>query len=208
MDREQFFNEWSELHGGANVTGFTRGWLGFSYIVVKPLSKVGVTPNSISYLGLLLGVFTWFSSRSYWAPLFLMFSLIADGIDGSLAITSESVTRWGAILDSVIDRIVEFFWALAFIQIGAPKIIIGIAWVAALTQEYLRARTAGVGYRTIRVITIAERPVRAIFLAIGFLNYFSHLRLIALVAGIWMVAQVISLVMVFRDSYSALSSNN
>lgn len=208
MNLDNFLTEWSELHGGAKVSGFVRGWLRVSYLLVRPLVRIRITPDLVTYLGLLLGFATWLSATHGIAILLLILSLIADGIDGSLAIASQLTSRWGAELDSVVDRVVEFFWALTFIKIGAPVVVVGIAWLAALTQEYVRARAAGLGYRTIGVVTIAERPVRAIFLVIALISHLTKFHLVNLIAAMWLLAQLISLVVVLRDSYSALRSDN
>ena len=121
---------------------------------MKPLHLLKVSPNVITVAGLALGALTWAKAHYVSAIFLVLLSLIADGIDGSLAIVSKKTSLWGAALDSVIDRIVEFFWALTFYRIGAPVIVIGFAWVAALTQEYVRARAAGLGYREIGVVTV------------------------------------------------------
>ena len=108
----------------------------------------------------------------------------------------------------MVDRVVEFFWALAFIAIGAPIAVVAVAWLAAFIQEYVRARAAGVGYRTIGVITLSERPVRAIFLAVALLMHALTFHFTGVIASMWVVVQLISLVMVLRDTYAALRSDN
>jgi len=211
VSREEFFATWSALHGGAKISGFVKGWLHISYLIVRPLDSLRISPNFITLLGLGLGVLTWCQSHHLIALIYLLLSLIADGIDGSLAIIREKVSLWGAELDSIVDRLVEFFWALSFYRIGAPVIVVGVAWAAALTQEYARARAAGLGHRTLDVVTVAERPVRAIFLAVAMALYFvgfERVILVEIVAVLWMVLQCGSLVVVLRDSYSALQSDN
>ena len=54
------------------------------------------------------------NSNALWAPLILVISLICDGIDGSLAIITRQSSKWGALLDSVVDRLTEVFWVLGF----------------------------------------------------------------------------------------------
>jgi len=208
MNRDNFLQEWSELHGGAATTGVVRAWLGISYALIRPLLWLRISPNVVTICGLALGYLTWHESSHLISIAFLILSLVADGIDGSLAIALQRVSRWGAELDSVADRIVEFFWALAFIEIGAPAVVIGFAWAAAIIQEYLRARAAGLGYRSIGVVTISERPVRASFLFLALLAYNLHFHFATAIALIWLVMQVISLVMVLRDTYAALRSDN
>ena len=95
-------------------------------------------------------------------------SLLLDGIDGSVAIIGEKTTKYGALLDSVADRIVEVFWLLGLYIVGAPWQPILIIWLAAYLQEYMRARSNSLGVTEIIIVTWSERPVRAslIFIAI------------------------------------------
>jgi len=208
VNLDNFLTEWSELHGGAEISGFVKGWLKISYILIKPFIRLRVTPDLVTYAGLILGFLTWQRASHPIAILFLLLSLIADGIDGSLAIASQRTSRWGAELDSVVDRVVEFFWALAFIAIGAPIAVVAVAWLAAFVQEYVRARAAGVGYQAIGVITLSERPVRAIFLAVALLMHALQFHFASVIASMWVVVQLISLVMVLRDTYAALRTDN
>ena len=161
MDRSEFFNNWSRLHGNAKISGIVRGWLTISFLLVKPLAKLRVTPNILTLLGLFFGVLLYLNSLSIWAVLLLSLSLICDGVDGSLAIVSGRSSKWGAVLDSVIDRVTEFFWALTFISLSANQYIVIAALLIASIQEYLRARAGGLGLQEVGVVTIAERPVRA-----------------------------------------------
>ncbi len=208
MNRDKFFGQWSELHGGAQVTGMVKAWLTISFVAVKPLRALRLSPSMVSLAGLIFGILTWVQGRNPLGIIFLILSLFADGVDGTLAIVTNRVSRWGAELDSVIDRLVEFFWALTFIRIGAPVVIVAIAWVAALTQEYLRARVGGVGYRNISVVTICERPVRASLLFIALIAYLVSIHLVVAIASLWLVMQLYSLVVVLRDSYAALQRDN
>jgi phosphatidylglycerophosphate synthase len=208
MNRDNFFDQWSELHGGTQVTGIVKAWLTISFGAVKPLRALHLSPSTVSLAGLIFGVFTWVEGQNALGVIFLVLSLFADGVDGTLAIVTNRVSRWGAELDSVIDRLVEFFWALTFSRIGAPIIVVAVAWTAAITQEYLRARAGGVGYRDISVVTICERPVRATLLFIAMIAYLVSIHLVVAIASLWLVMQLYSLVVVLRDSYAALQRDN
>ncbi len=208
MDRESFFAAWSALHGGAAVKGAVRGWLWISFAVVRPLAKLKVSPNSLTLLGGVLAIGVWHFAGVIYGLICLALSLMADGLDGSLAIVTGKTSKWGAVLDSVVDRISEFFWALAFYAVGAPVIVIGVAWLAALTQEYVRARAAGLGQIEITLVTIAERPVRAIILALALLGDLLSIKITTTAAIVWLVMQVYSLVMVARNSFTFLQRNN
>jgi Phosphatidylglycerophosphate synthase len=133
------------------------------------------------------------SIESNWAIAFLVFSLIADGIDGSLAILTGKVSRWGALLDGFIDRIVEALWAFSLYLLGAPYQLVLIAWLAAFLQEYMRSRAASLGVTQLGVVTIGERPIRASILFIALVARAVDMDLVTLLAQIWAILQVISL---------------
>jgi len=145
MKQQDFFIIWSKLHGDAKVAGIVKAWLIISFALVKPLSKLKFTPNILTLLGLFFGILLYINAQSPWAALLLVLSLTCDGIDGSLAILTSKFSKWGALLDSAVDRITEVFWLLTLYKIGADiKLLLAIA-VFASVQEYLRARAGGLG---------------------------------------------------------------
>ena len=175
MKREEFFATWSKLHLGADIKGIVKGWLSISYLIARGLSAVRITPNVLTLLGVLTAAAALFYPYSVLALIFLVLSLICDGVDGSVAIVSGKVSKFGATLDAIADRISEALWFFALYQWGiAPEICLAL-FALALTQEYARARMASLGFHEIGVVTIAERPVRAsaiaIFMVLDLLNF-------------------------------------
>ena len=205
MNRDKYFATWSELHGGAKVAGIVKGWLIISYAISRPLVSVKVSPNLISLLGVLASVFTYSEAHHIYCVAILGASLLSDGIDGTVAILSGKASKRGAMFDAICDRVSEVFWALAFYKLGAPAWIIGAAFVFAFTQEYARARIAGLGDYRIDVVTIAERPVRASFLAIALIAFDLKISAMTTLATVWMIQQAIALVTVMRSGHSRLS---
>jgi CDP-diacylglycerol--glycerol-3-phosphate 3-phosphatidyltransferase len=176
MVREEFFDRWSEVHGGAEIKGIVRWWLSISFRVASLLRRLRVTANSMTVFGVIIAFLLIVALRDEGseqavplliAALLLVISLAADGVDGSLALLTGDVSRRGAALDAIADRLAESFWAFAFIQIGADYRVVVIAWLMAQTQEYIRARLGGLGVSEIGVVTASERPVRASFLAVA-----------------------------------------
>jgi len=190
--REEFFSEWSELHGGAEIKGVVKGWLTISYFICRPLKTLRVTPNVLTYLSLLLAIAYLYFIETNWAIAFLVLSLMADGLDGTLAIMSKKVSKWGAALDSVVDRVVETLWALGLFQLGAPWEWVLLAWLAAYAQEYMRARAGGLGIQEIGVVTIGERPIRASIIFIVLVARAFGLDCATLAAIVWAILQTIS----------------
>lgn len=205
MNKSEFFKSWSKLHGDAQITGIVKGWLTISFLLVKPLAKLKVTPNALTIFGLFFGVLLYLNALSNWAVFLLTLSLICDGIDGSLAIITGKASKWGAVLDSVVDRITELFWALAFIAIGANQSVVIAALLIASIQEYLRARIAGLGLREVGVVTIAERPVRASILFIAIIAYLINFEIVNILAVIWLIMQSFSILTVTKFAFKKLN---
>jgi phosphatidylglycerophosphate synthase len=204
VGRKEFFEKWSSLHGDTEVKGIAKAWLSISFVLVKPLAALRISPHVLTLAGILAAFGTWRTSHSVIGIVLLVFSLLCDGIDGSLAMVRGVDSTWGAVTDSVADRISEFFWALAFHALGAPVIVIAVAWVAAGTQEYVRARMGGLGAREIRAITIAERPVRATLLFIAMVGVQVNIDVTNRTAWMWAIMQLVSFVLVFNDGYVRL----
>jgi archaetidylinositol phosphate synthase len=189
-------------------TGVVKGWLTISYALSKPLVSLKVSPSLISVIGVIAAVFTYTEARRDYCIALLAISLVSDGIDGTVAILSGKASKRGAMLDALCDRIGEALWALAFYKLGAPAWIIGTAWVLAFTQEYCRARIAGLGDYRIDVVTIAERPVRASFLAVAIVAYDLKIVAVTTLAVIWTIQQAVALVTVMRSGYIRLSATD
>ena len=204
MKKDEFFSIWRRLHGDANISGIVKGWLSISYVIVKPLSKARVTPNILTIFGLFFGVLLYANAETFWAPALLVLSLICDGIDGSLAIVTNKSTKWGAILDSTVDRLTEIFWVLALYKIGADLKLLIIVLLTASVQEYVRARAAGLGVSEVGIVTFAERPVRASFVFIVFISLQFNFTIYNQIIVCWLSLQLISLFMLSRFTYSRL----
>jgi archaetidylinositol phosphate synthase len=205
MNQSEFFAKWSKLHGDATISGIVKGWLRISFILVRPIAKLKITPNMLSTFGLFFGVLLFFNAENNWAILLLITSLICDGVDGSLAIVTNKESKWGAAVDSIFDRLTEVFWALTFIAIGANQNVVMAAVLLAAVQEYLRARAAGLGLAEVGVVTIAERPVRAAILFVALVAAALDLEIINQIAIIWLVMQSISFFTISKNVYKRLS---
>ena len=173
------------------------------------LVKIGFSANSITIIGFLIGIVGWIAlamNLYYLALGMIIINRIFDGLDGSLAILQNVTSKTGAVIDSVVDRISEFFWALALVAIGANWAIVFAAVALASSQEYLRARAGGLGLTQIGVVSRAERPVRAIITAIALLSIHSSLKLVNGLAIIWLLIQFFAFVQVSKSAKARLLS--
>jgi phosphatidylglycerophosphate synthase len=205
MTKNEFFLAWSKLHGDAKVSGIVKSWLSISFPVSKALAKMRVTPNALTILGLVFGILLYMNSNAIWAPLILVISLICDGVDGSLAIITRQSSKWGALLDSVVDRLTEVFWVLALYSLGVDSKILITVLILASTQEYLRARAGGVGLKQVGVVTVAERPVRASFIFVALIAFNLNLEILNQITFVWLILQAISFLTVVRFTAAKLN---
>lgn len=78
--------------------------------IAKKLLRVGLYPNHITTLGLVIGVLsgiTIYIGNPILACLLLWFSGLLDVLDGAMARIGKLSSDWGSLLDIFFDRIVE-----------------------------------------------------------------------------------------------------
>lgn len=147
------------------------------------LSRLGVSPNVATLLGLLLaGVAAYFAAvgRLQLAALFAFVGAIFDMVDGALARRAGLVSKRGAFLDSTADRVSEgalllgllvYFLAPATADRTAA-VLTFVAFAGSVMVSYVRARAEGLGLggatRFEGLFTRSERvAVVVIGLAVG-----------------------------------------
>jgi CDP-diacylglycerol--glycerol-3-phosphate 3-phosphatidyltransferase len=204
LSKDEFKAKWSSLHSDAETTGIVGAWLNISYRFGLICTLLRISPNVLTLFGLFGAVATALAAQSPWAILFLVFSLFCDGIDGSVAIFQHRESKFGATLDSVVDRISEALWFYALYAIGVPAWIPITVWSVAAFQEYARAKLVSLGVSDIGVVTPAERPVRASFLFIVLILNQLSLPGATELSIAFLVLQIYSFVSVVRFSRSRL----
>ena len=207
MNQDAFFAKWSALHGNAEIKGIVKAWLKISYISAKLLSTLRITPNFLTLLGVIFAIAMAANPLSPWTIGLLVLSLYADGIDGSVAIYQNRANQFGALLDSVADRISEALWFYVAYRIGAPAWLMLFTYVIAFTQEYARARLGGLGISEVGVVTPAERPVRASFIFIALVAYAIGLDLVIPALAVLAALQLFSFFLVGRWAYNCLRND-
>jgi CDP-diacylglycerol--glycerol-3-phosphate 3-phosphatidyltransferase len=130
--------------------------------------------------------------------------LFFDGIDGSVAIFQNRTSHWGALLDSVADRISEALWLYALYAIGVPAYLCIALWLVPSVQEYMRARVSSLGIRDLGLVTFTERPVRASFIFIVLIAWHLDLPGIEIASWVFLGVSIFSAASVMRFAYSRL----
>jgi len=130
----------------------------YSRIFLEPLARfisaTGVSPNVITVTGFFLMVIVAFVlawGHLFWGGILIMAFAIFDAIDGTLARMMGRTSRFGAFLDSTLDRFSEatIFLGLFIYFIGQNQqlelILIYFTVVGSLMVSYARARAEGIG---------------------------------------------------------------
>jgi CDP-diacylglycerol--glycerol-3-phosphate 3-phosphatidyltransferase len=120
----------------------------------RRLAKWNVSPDAVTYLGLVLtiGVAVLAAlGEIRWAGVAYVVAAVCDALDGTLARVSGKGSRFGAFLDSSIDRFEE---SIVFLGLSIHYALVGGLWeiplllvvtVGSLMVSYTRARAEGLG---------------------------------------------------------------
>ncbi len=140
-------------------------------VILKPiahlLDRIGVQPNTITLLGLLLQVgvgLLFYLGYVQWSGWLLLIFAPMDALDGALARVAGKKSRFGAFLDSTLDRLSDAALILGLaghhLRSGADleATLFLVALVAALMVSYTRARAEALGFDCrVGVLTRMER---------------------------------------------------
>ncbi len=146
----------------------------FEQPVAAALAKLGLTPNLVTLLGLVVaGASSYLIAiGSLWAgSVVLLASGLFDLLDGALARSTGRESSFGALLDSVVDRLSEAIVLLGllvfYMQRGSTEgmTLVYLALVGSVMVSYLRARSEGLGIDC--KVGIMTRPERVVTLGIG-----------------------------------------
>jgi len=140
------------------------------------LARTRLTPDLITVLGTVgavVGALAFFTRGAFLiGSLWISFFVMADMLDGALARARGSSSRWGAFLDSTLDRVADaaIFGALAFwFGSGGDNSVLAavslVCLVGAAVTSYIKARAEGLGMTC--NVGFAERTERLIIVLLG-----------------------------------------
>lgn len=142
--------------------------------VAGALAKMGVSPNVVTFAGLVgAGISAWLiSAGMLWAGgVVMLFAGVLDLFDGALARSTGQDSPFGALLDSVVDRVSEIVALLGLLLHYARgdslegTALVYLAMGGSVMVSYLRARSEGLGIDC--KVGIMTRPERVAALGFG-----------------------------------------
>jgi CDP-diacylglycerol--glycerol-3-phosphate 3-phosphatidyltransferase len=142
--------------------------------VIGILGKSGIKPDALTFTGLAINIGAAYVIATGHFPIGGILILVAglfDLLDGALARFAKKTTKFGAILDSTVDRISEaaiFCGLLVWYMPGRLEILLIFAvLIGSFLVSYIRARAEGLGLECKG--GLFTRAERVIVLAVGLL---------------------------------------
>lgn len=141
----------------------------------KLLAKLGVSANGLTYTSLLLGLVAFgFAAQGAFllAALAVFSGGVLDALDGIVARQTGTTSRYGALLDSTVDRVTDalpLLGVLLFYGAGSPvlSLVTVVALVGSIVIPYARARAEALGAKLPTLFM--RRPERIVLLVASFL---------------------------------------
>lgn len=140
--------------------------------VVKFLVKIGVTPSGATIMGLfvtLVASFLVYKGLYLIGGSILILGSLFDAVDGSIARMTNTSSKGGAALDSILDRVGEVLVLTSVLAGEAGKehnsmlIVVPLAMGGSLLVSYVRARAEGLNIECkVGIFTRTERLVLVI----------------------------------------------
>lgn len=169
--------------------------------LVRQIARLNPNPNLISVIGLGINIFAallYGYGKFFYAGLVMIFANIFDILDGRVARLTGRVTKFGAFLDSSLDRLSDMVVFLGIIIFYSRDTEYHSTLYAALTGAALIGSVM-VSYTSARAeslipkcdVGFLRRPERVVLLILGSLTVWpqsSHPLLNKMPATIWLMA--------------------
>jgi len=156
--------------------------------IVRLLTRTSITPNTLTWLGFFISAGAAalvITGHPFVAGFVVLVGGFFDLLDGALARYINKTTRFGTVLDSVLDRFsdaIVLIGILVLYTFGRSLggiIITSAALILSLVVSYIRARAESVGLEC--KVGLFTRPERVIVLALGLiLSQFAYALFTAL----------------------------
>lgn len=173
--------------------------------IAHVLLRLGVSPDVVTIVGTLgvcAGALVFFPRGQLWIGVLVITAFVfSDTVDGIMARASGRSSKWGAYLDSTLDRVGDaaVFGGLVlyFTRSGDSPLMAGLALACLIlgsVVSYAKARAEGLDFTA--NVGIAERADRlvAVLVAAFFADVFDVPVLLGAVLGLLAVASLVTVV--------------
>ncbi len=162
--------------------------------VVSILVAFHISPLLVSIFGLAFsvwGAIVVARGALLTGGIFLLLAGLCDVLDGDVARRLGKASRFGAFIDSMLDRVSEFvfFGGVLMYVVRRPSgfdiyepIVIVLALMGSVLTSYARARAEGVGIEC--KVGVMERPERIALLATGLIAGYRFLMAVMILLAV------------------------
>jgi phosphatidylglycerophosphate synthase len=177
--------------------------------IVRILSKSGITPNALTLINLatnIVAAYVIATGHFLLGGILVLVSGLFDLLDGALARFTKQTTKFGAILDSTVDRISEaatlcglLIWYVPHEGAILRIVLIFAVLIGSFLVSYIRARAEGLGWQCqVGLFTRAERVIvlaiglliNQIFIALCVLAVFVFITVVQRLVYLWKQARI------------------
>lgn len=133
------------------------------------LTKLKIHPNTITWAGLIVtacAAYLFKKGQFFWGGLVVAAAGTCDVLDGRIARSTGQKSRFGAFLDSTIDRysdVLLFVGLMIFFDKMYVNVLVMFAIAGSLLTSYARARAEGLGLEC--KVGLMQRPERITYIA-------------------------------------------
>ena len=139
----------------------------WSFKVGRLIGGMGITPNTLTWLGVMTALLTPVSAyyhRPWIALVLLSVSSILDILDGAVAKACGLRSVEGAFLDSFSDRVSDISFVVALLLLGLKPLVAFLILATSLLISYARARGESLSLR-MEGVGLMERGDRILYMA-------------------------------------------
>ncbi|MEM3362016.1 MAG: CDP-alcohol phosphatidyltransferase family protein [Candidatus Anstonellaceae archaeon] len=143
----------------------------FSEKIADIFIKIDIEPNLLTLSSIPFSIISAYLTytKNNLAILFVLFTFFLDAIDGAIARKKNKITKYGAYLDGMCDRVAEFFILLPFLlfeKTALPALIILFfgSFMHAFSKAYCDHRKLMSSQKASKLSTIFGRVERGILL--------------------------------------------
>jgi len=180
--------------------------------VIEPLAQIlirfKVHPHILTFSGLIFSFLAFIFLRNeflFFGGLMIILAGICDVLDGRLARETQTMSKFGALIDSVVDRYAEvfiylglavFYWRRSALML----VLLILAIAGSFLVSYTRARAEGLGFEC--KIGLMQRQERMTFLAVGaILGSLPFTKHFFMTLVIWLIAIMSNFTVIQRIWY-------
>jgi CDP-diacylglycerol--glycerol-3-phosphate 3-phosphatidyltransferase len=193
----------------AELKLLNKHWVSGFATVIEPVARLlinlRVHPHVLTFSGLVISILAFNFYRQglfFSAGVMVVLAGACDVLDGRLARETNRMSKFGALMDSTIDRYSEVLLFLGLAIFFYDKhshivYLIILAIAGSFMVSYTRARAEGLGIEC--KVGLMQRPERVTWLAIGsLLGAIPGFGIYLVIATIWFIAVFANITVVQR----------